>query len=224
MPLRKAPERRYITGNVEIRDGANGPVLEGYALKFNTVSQDLGGFVETVGSNALNKTLSDGGDVLCRYQHSDDYILGRTGASTLTLTRDDVGLYYSCPLPDTDYARNIAALAGRGDIPGSSFAFRVVGPTGDTWTETPDGYLLRVLNEIQLLDVAPVVQPAYLDTSAAIRSLAEIVGMPLDEVGETPLNAIWQEHREKEAQEPVDDHSEAIQVRRTALLRKRQIV
>ena len=60
-------EIRYTTGVVELRAAEDGIIrLGGYALKFNKLSQNLGGFVERIAPGALTKTLRDGGDVLCR--------------------------------------------------------------------------------------------------------------------------------------------------------------
>jgi HK97 family phage prohead protease len=168
-------------------DGTQGSktlqVLGGYALKYNKMSQNLGGFVERVAPGALNKTLADGGDVLARFQHEDSYLLGRTSAGTLRLASDDTGLDYSVDLPDTSYAHDLAALAERGDVRHSSFAFRVL-PDGDDWSVTESDFPLRTITEIQLLDVAPVVNPAYMDTSSGLRSLAEHLSRPEEEIAE----------------------------------------
>ena len=172
-------ERRYTSGTVELRAGGDGKVLGGYALKYNRLSQNLGGFVERVASGALVKTLRDGGDVLARFQHADEFLLGRTSSGTLRLSPDDEGLGYDVDLPDTDYESNLAALAERGDVRHSSFAFRTL---DDEWGFTEQGFPMRTLLEIQLVDVAPVVNPAYLDTSSGLRSLAEARGMDLDEL------------------------------------------
>ena len=165
-------ETRYTLGTVALRAaGDSGPgVLGGYALKYSRQSQNLGGFVEQIAPGALNKTLSDGGDVLCRFQHDDALILGRTLSGTLALSADAEGLVYEVVLPDTTTGRDLAALAGRGDVQHSSFAFRTI---RDDWGFTEQGFPLRTLLEIQLVDVAPVVQPAYLDTSSGLRALAE---------------------------------------------------
>lgn len=178
-------ERRYTPGAVELRaagDGDDSPgTIGGYAIRFGKYSRNLGGFVERVQPGAVAKTLADGGDVLARFQHDDRYILGRTSAGTVDLRTDADGLDYTVPLPATSYARDLAALAKRGDVRHSSFAFRTM-PGGDEWSETDEGFPLRDLTEIALIDVAPVVQPAYLDASAGLRSLAEQRGLDLDAV------------------------------------------
>lgn len=176
-----ATERRSTPCPVELRGPGDGnPVLGGYALKFNTLSQNLGGFVETIDPNALSKSLGDDVDVLARFQHDDLYLLGRTSSDTLRLSPDNIGLDYEVDLNrDDSDAMRVAAMAKRGDVRHSSFAFRAM---DDDWSETEQGFPLRVLRSIQLVDVAPVVSPAYLDTSSGLRSLAERRGLDIDEV------------------------------------------
>ena len=165
------PEIRSF-GSVEYRASETGGPgrLAGYALKYDKLSRDLGGFVERVAAGAVDKSLADGLDVMARYNHDDDKLLGRTSSGTLTLRSDDTGLWYEAELPDTQWGRDVAALAARGDVSQSSFAFYTI---DDDWSETEAGYPLRTLNKVRLVDVAPVNTPAYPDTSVAMRSLDE---------------------------------------------------
>lgn len=173
-------ERRYQPGTVELRAGKDGgQKLGGYALKWNTLSRNLGGFVETIAPGACTKSVTDQLDVLARFQHRDEFLLGRVAADTLRLQIDDVGLDYEVDLPDTTCGRDCGVLAGRGDLRYSSFAFFTL---EDEWEMSENGFPLRRLLAIQLHDVAPVVDPAYLDTSTGLRSLAEQRGAELSEV------------------------------------------
>lgn len=216
----KGTEVRNTTGVVELRADGNAKRLGGYALKFNRLSQNLGGFVERIAPGALTKTLRDGGDVLCRYQHEDHYILGRTTSGTLRLALTDEGLDYEVDLPATSYAEDLAALAERGDVQHSSFAFRTL---ADEWGFTEQGFPLRTLTEIQLVDVAPVVQPAYLDTTSGLRSLAESRHLDLDAVRAAAESGTLAEVlRADDAQEvePGDTHSTPVALlQRMAVLR-----
>jgi len=183
-------ERRYVrhVAGVEVRagkggDGAKEQVLIGRAIVYGAYSRDLGGFVERVQPGFVAQTLRDGADVLARYQHDSDMLLGRTASGTLDLRDSEDGLDYEVRLPDTDYAHNVAALAARGDVRNSSFAFRLM-PGGDEWDLTDQGTPLRTLKRGggALVDVAPVVSPAYPDATSGLRSLAEQRGLDLDTV------------------------------------------
>lgn len=217
-------ELRYTRHAVTLRAAADGPgKLGGYALKFNRYSQNLGGFVEQVAPGALTKTLRDGGDVLARFQHEDAFILGRTLSGTLRLEVDETGLLYEVDLPDTSYARDLAALAAREDVQHSSFAFRVM-PGGDEWTLTADGFPLRTVTEMQLVDVAPVVSPAYLDTSSGLRSLAEVRNLDFDAVRAAAASGGLADllRAEPSGTEPGEAHSVPLAVmQRLARLRER---
>lgn len=173
-------ETRHISRPVEFRavDGALG-TLTGYASVFNRLSQNLGGFVERVDPAAFNKSIADQVPVLARYNHDDNHLLGTTEGGTLVLEVDGTGLRYELPLPDTSSGRDVAALAKRGDVRYSSFAFRTV---ADDWDLTPEGFPMRTLLAVQLIDVAPVNNPAYRDTSTGLRSLADHLHMDVAKV------------------------------------------
>lgn len=179
----KPLEKRITRGTVEFRAAKPGkkmPGMRGYALKFDRLSQNLGGFVERVMPGAVDKSLADGLDVLARYNHDDNFLLGRTSSGTLTLEVDDTGLVYdAAELPDTSAGRDVAVLLERGDVAHSSFAFHMV---EDDWSMTEQGFPLRSLLAIRLVDVAPVNTPAYMDTSSALRSLAARVNVDPEDV------------------------------------------
>jgi uncharacterized protein len=173
-------ERRFTAVPVEIR-GADGPKrIGGYAAKFGVYSRNLGGFVEVIERSFFNKSRGDGWpDVIARYNHDDNMLLGTTAGRTLSLTLDEMGLLYEVEPPQA--RGDIVELVGRGDVRKSSFAFRLPA-SGDEWATTDQGYPLRKLVTGQLVDVAPVNMPAYEDTTAGLRSLAEHVHADLDEV------------------------------------------
>lgn len=174
-------ERRYTlaeTGRAELRAEGELRKIGGYASVFNKQSRNLGGFVEVVNSTAFNKSRGDGWpDVVARFNHEDNMLLGTTSARTLQLSIDDYGLSYLVTPPQS--RADILELVERGDVSKSSFAFRTV---EDDWSMTDQGFPLRTLVGAQLVDVAPVVSPAYPDTEAGLRSLAYHVHAAYEEV------------------------------------------
>lgn len=173
-------ERRYTPVPVEARASDRGKRIGGYASVFSRYSQNLGGFVEVVETSAFNKSRGDGWpDVLARYNHDDNMLLGTSAGGTLSLSIDETGLLYEVTPPTA--RADILELVERGDVRKSSFAFRV-GPGGDDWGTTDQGFPLRRLVSVQLVDVAPVNMPAYTDSSAGLRSLAESRHLPIEEV------------------------------------------
>jgi HK97 family phage prohead protease len=173
-------ERRFTLLPVEARAREGRRSIGGYAAVFNRLSQNLGGFVERVDPSFFNKSRGDGWpDVIARYNHDDAFLLGTTNGRTLRLSLDSTGLDYETDPPQA--RADILELVERGDIHKSSFAFRVY-PNGDDWGLSEQGYPMRTLLSGQLVDVAPVTQPAYLDTEAGLRSLASRFEAEVEEV------------------------------------------
>jgi HK97 family phage prohead protease len=171
-------ERRFTASVVEIRAEQGAKRIGGFAAKFEKRSQNLGGFREKIDPKFFNKSRGDGWpDVLARYNHDDNMLLGTTGAQTLDLTIKREGLWYEVSPPQS--RADVVELVERGDVRKSSFAFRAF---EDDWELDDDDTPLRTLITGQLVDVAPVNTPAYLDTSTGLRSLAEKVQAPLEEV------------------------------------------
>jgi HK97 family phage prohead protease len=179
-------ESRTITRPVELRSEGSKLVATGYAAVFGKRSHNLGGFVEVVAPTAFSKTIKEA-DVVALRDHDPSKVLGRVSSGTLRLSVDEVGLAYEVDLPDTTDGRDLAILLERRDIIGSSFGFRVTAD-GDEWTETEDGFPLRVLTNVALRDISPVTYPAYPDTEAALRSLAEARSLDLDAVERAARN------------------------------------
>lgn len=174
------PERRYTPGIIECRAAADGEKIGGYGAVFGKLSRNLGGFVEQVSQGAFNQSRSLGWpNVICRYNHDANMVLGTTAGQTLQLRTDGTGLDYEVDPPKA--RADILELVQRHDIQFSSFAFRVP-PGGDEWSVTDQNYPMRTLHEVQLVDVAPVLDPAYPDATAGLRSLALAKEVELDEV------------------------------------------
>ena len=149
-------------------------IVEGYALRFNTLSNDLGGFVETISPEALKE--ADLSDVRCYFDHDTSKVLGRTTSETLELNVDDEGLYFRCQLPNTTYAKDVYESIRRGDINQCSFGF-VLDENGDSFEKREDGLFKRTIRKIKsLFDVSIVTYPAYNDTDVApaLRSIEAI--------------------------------------------------
>ena len=156
----------------EMRANEDGSkVIEGYALKFNTFSKDLGGFIETIAKDALRN--ADFSNCIIRTNHDSNLIVGRYGVN-LDLIVDEVGLKYRCVLPNTTKANDLYEEVSLGIIEKSSFAFRL-SSEGDEWEQREDGAIVRTITEFsEIRDVSPVVDPAYEDTSVAKRTLEEV--------------------------------------------------
>jgi len=190
---------------IEVRaNDDGGRTLVGYGAVFGKRSQDLGGFQEVISPGAFNRTIKNTKDVLVTLNHDVNALLGRTAAGTARLSVDEVGVRYEVDLPDTSTGRDVEVLASRGDLFGSSFTFSVT-DKGQSWAKE-DGVRVRTLNEVKLYELGPVVSPAYLDTTVALRSMEAIQDETEEEEedsetrqDDTPAN---EETKEDEIQEP----------------------
>ena len=180
-------ERRTTTQRADV----NGQTIAGYAAVFNSPSEDLGGFIEYIAPGAFDSVMND--DVRGFYNHDYNYLLGRASSGTLRLSTDERGLRYEIDLPNTTYANDLIELMRRGDVNQSSFAFMI---ESDSWSVKGKQNIRTITKISRLIDVAPVVIPAYpaatsqlvtraLNTDAEVQTLvadAEPVGSEIENV------------------------------------------
>lgn len=143
--------------------------LAGYAAIFDSYERIGGDFIEVIRRGAFRRTLADPHDILFFYAHDDQHILARRSNGTLRLKEDQIGLAFDAELPKTSLAKDVYELVKRGDIQGMSFGFWVSAATGERWSETKKGELLREMIDIDLFEVSLTSIPAYPDTTVAAR-------------------------------------------------------
>lgn len=171
---------------VELRSGAESRLIGGYALKFNKPSQNLGGYVERIAPSFPSESRAAGWPgVVCRYNHNDEMVLGTTHSGTLKVFTDDIGMLYEVDVPQC--RGDVLEMVSRRDVAHSSFAFEVI---EQEWGVSEQNFPERTLISGRIIDVAPVLTPAYRDTTVAMRSLAKFLDAPLEDV--------IQAHRERE--------------------------
>jgi HK97 family phage prohead protease len=164
-------ERRLISEapGLEVKEGQNGrTVIRGYAAVFESPSQDLGGFIEVVERGAFDDVMGANPDVFGKYNH--ERVIGRTSSGTMRLMVDERGLRYEIDPPKA--AADVVELIERGDVRGSSFAFRVQG-ADESWSKDSEGRMIRRIKRFSFLgDAGPVDQPAYLATETYVSKRA----------------------------------------------------
>ncbi|CUN87123.1 HK97 family phage prohead protease [Clostridium disporicum] len=166
-------EIRLLANNLELREvGDEKEVhLQGYALTFDTISEDLG-FRETIRKGALNNCNMD--NVVLNFNHDMNKPLARNnksiGKGSLTLTVDEKGLFFDAIPTNTSYARDLLENMKEGLIGKCSFAFSLDYSDSEAqswdWDDGIRGYDFRTINKIErLYDVSIVTNPAYESTS-----------------------------------------------------------
>src|SRR5699024_587081 len=134
-------EKRTMTvTEVRTKEDENDMIISGYALKYDTWSQDLGGFVETIDNRALdNAELSD-----------------------------DTGLRFECTLPNTTYGRDLYENVKGGNISQCSFGFEGDKDGVELRYDKKDSIYKRFIKSFKRIsDVTVTSMPAYQDTDVA---------------------------------------------------------
>ena len=176
-------EKRTFTGTVNYREDGEGMPKEigGIAAVINSVT-DLGYFEEVIMAGAFDNALSKDYDIRCLFNHEAELILGRTKANTCKVfVNADGNLEYTW-VPDYENPTHMSVVRSimRGDITQSSFAFTI---KEQTWSEstkygTMGKRTIKVIED--LYDVSPVTYPAYEETEADARSIAQLRDQELE--------------------------------------------
>lgn len=176
-------------------DGTGSKQIQGYAILFDSLSVDLGGFVEIIKPTALGGV--DLSDVKLVYAHENNSILARASAGNLQTKVDDKGLFFIADLPDTTLANDVYANIQAGNLKGMSFTFNIP-DGGDTWTRQQDGSLLHTVNQIgTITELTVTAYPAYQKTSVELKRSAK--NMKGNNMAEDNKPAVDQKEPTKEA-------------------------
>jgi len=142
-----------------------GRYLDAMPIVFNSRSVDLGGFVEIIAPEAVDRTLKQGADVRALVDHDAAKILARTRAGTLTLRKQTDGLRARIePDPQISYVADILRSIERGDVSGMSFGFRAI---DDEWNFEEDPPL-RTIWDMDVREISVVTFPAYEATNVDV--------------------------------------------------------
>lgn len=169
-------EIRKINTTFEVREVGEGDDkkvhLQGYALTFDSMSEDLGYFREIIRKGALDSCKMD--NVVLNINHDMNKPLARNKTNgtvgSLQLSIDDKGLFFDAIPTDTSYSRDLLVNMESGIIDKCSFAFCLDYKDKDAqswdWDNGNRGYDLRTINKIsEIFDVSIVTNPAYESTS-----------------------------------------------------------
>jgi HK97 family phage prohead protease len=164
----------YRTLRVEkIRADTNGEkrTVGGYAAAFYKLSEDMGGWRERIAKGAFRNSLATG-DVFALWAHDQTRPLARSKAGSLRLSEDDYGLAFEMDLPDTQDGRDAYTNIRAGIVDSMSFGFI---PKKDSLERGENGDLhTRTLLDVELLEISPVVWPAYPQTQVDARSIEAV--------------------------------------------------
>lgn len=152
---------------------AEGRTIEGVAIVFNALSNDLGGFREQIVPEAIEGVIEQS-DIFFLYNHTSDrgfLARSKNGVGSLKTDVREDGVHFSFEAPHTALGDEVLEYLKRGDVNQCSFAFAV---DTDLWEKQVDGTYVRTITKFKrLYDMSLVDTPAYSQTSACAR-FAEI--------------------------------------------------
>jgi HK97 family phage prohead protease len=144
---------------VELR-ATNNFEIAARAIKYNALSQDLGGFKERIAPGAFSDSLNRGDEIVCLVNHDANQPLGRTRNGSLTIVDSPAEMNFRCKLNKAVQAhRDLYELVKDGTISECSFAFNCDKQSWDDSGPT----VIRTVEHGRLWDLSVVLQPAYSD-------------------------------------------------------------
>lgn len=167
-------EKEIRSIDVDFRNQGENRTIDGYAIVFNSLSHDLGGFFERVLPEAIDGVI-ERSDVVALLNHdSSRGILGRSrnGNGSLKLNSDEHGLRFVVDAPHTALGDECLEYLRRGDATQCSFAFTVA---EDSWEKQSDGTYIRTIRRFDRLYDCSILTctPAYEATSVSCRSFED---------------------------------------------------
>jgi hypothetical protein len=161
---------RYFPINearAEFDDAKDRRTVSGYAAVFASRSELIGGmFLEEIAPGAFRKTLQEGDPVMV-WSHDTSKPLARRSNASLALKEDERGLWFEADLGATTWGDDAYSAISTGLVTQMSFGFEVM---RDEWLDGGD-MPLRIVRELKLYEVSPVVFPAYPATEVQARSV-----------------------------------------------------
>lgn len=171
-------EIRSIETSFDSKDN----VIEGYAIRFNTVSEILYDkekrrfFREIIDKEAITQELIDNSDIKFLFNHDKERLLARRnrGQGSLNVELREDGVYFSFEIPNTSIGNDLREMIKRSEITTCSFAFT----DGDSieWDFSNRDVPTRTVKSIRgLFDLSAVFDAAYSQTEISCRSLDEMI-------------------------------------------------
>ena len=155
--------------NTQIRsEGDEEQRVAGLGVVFNEWSEIFPGFQERI----LPGSIEPAGVVKSYFNHDPSQVLSTLESNPpLEIVESADGLSYNSPIPPTSYGKDLSINLQRGNVKGSSFAFFVPEGGDRMWEE--NGTIYREVKKLLLYELGPVTDPAYIKTTAQVRSAQE---------------------------------------------------
>ena len=184
---------------IEYRTTDDSRKIEGVAIVFNQLSEDLGGFREMIKPEAVEGVIENS-DIFFLYNHNQDrgfLARSRYGKGSLTTQVMEDGVHFSFDAPHTALGDEMLEHLRRGDINQCSFAFLI---DKDEWVRQADNTYIRTITKFdRLFDMSIVDNPAYSQTSVCKRfaEVQEEDKKKLEEIRKHDISNYYSQLREE---------------------------
>lgn len=172
--------------------------VSGYVNKTGQLSEVLGStkkFVEKIAKGAFTQAIKNAKEIDFLAEHDSKKILSSTRNRSLKLREDSQGLYMEATIVPTSYGTDAYELIKSGIFQNMSFGFRTI---RDSWKALGNGLHEKTIEEMELLEVSVVKNPAYSQSTIAAR------GINLIEKVEIPSLAEYKIEEEKHTMEKTE--------------------
>jgi len=164
-------EVRAFKAEVELRktkDNSNDQkYVDGIGVVYDREEELWDGYFEKIDRNAFKDCLAKNPEIKSFFNHDPNYVLStNTSNPALQLTDEGDGLFFSSPIPDTSYGRDLIENLSRGNVKGASFTFTV--DKDEVRTDEKGNYHRTIMNAT-IYEVGPVTNPAYVQTQVSLR-------------------------------------------------------
>lgn len=165
-PSLKVKRQTFAAGeNGAAAGGGEKTTLSGYAILWNQLSDDRGGFFVRF----LPGSVHFATPTFAIFHHDFRVILGSTANSTLRLTSDDVGVRVEIDLPATTQAADVATLVDGGYVSGMSFSM-LYDDILVTTNKTENGQDIVEVSAFTCDEVTVTAIPAFTATSITVKT------------------------------------------------------
>ncbi|MEH7668959.1 phage major capsid protein [Bacillus sp. JJ689] len=180
--MNKFEIRQNVSLN-DVAENADGSLtVSGYVNETDKWSQTLGTttrFIEKIVPGAFKRALEKAKNVDFLYNHDKNLVLADMQSGTLKLNEDQRGLYMEATIVPTSWGEDAYKLIKSGIVKHMSFGFRAL---KDTPVKGANGIYERTVEDLELIEVSAVRNPAYVDSSIKARSIELIENINVEEI------------------------------------------
>ena len=189
-------ELRSYTSNVSFNSESDELIIEGLVNKTESWSNVLGvrkKFIEKINKGVFARALTRGKRFDFLSEHDRNLLLATTENASLELWEDEEGLKMRANIVPTSYGKDIYTLIKNRVVNHMSFGFRVL---KDSWNKGVNDIYERSIEDLELIEVSAVRNPAYSSSAISARNIELIEEVDIPELEE--------ESKEEERMNPKD--------------------